>query len=332
MPAHTYDVAIVGGGPAGLAAAVYASSEGLDTVLFEALAPGGQAGTSSRIENYLGFPNGISGIELASRAQVQAIKFGVHIALGRHVSTLTRNAAGDFEITLCDGTHVCAHAVIVATGAKYRRLTLADCERFECRGMHYAATAMESQLCVGEEVVVVGGGNSAGQAALFLSQSASKVHLLVKTEAIASSMSRYLVDRIEASPKIQVSCNTELTKVSGQRALERVEWRNMSSGETVTKSIRNVFVMIGAIPNTDWLKGCLPLDGKGFVVTGKSRAGEPLGSPFETAEPGLFAVGDVRADSVKRVASAVGEGSVVIQFVHRYLVAKRERRERKAAA
>ena len=319
---RTYDVAVVGAGPSGLAAAVCAASEGLDTVVFEARAPGGQAGTSSRIENYLGFPNGISGQELASRAQIQAEKFGAYFSISRPVSAVRKNDLGEFEITLSDQTTVRAHSIIVATGAKYRKLDLPDYEQFEGKGIYYAATAMEGQLCAGEEIVVVGGGNSAGQAAVYLSQSASKVHMLVRGKTLSRTMSKYLVDRIQASPKIQTYYETEITALLGQKTLEKVEWKNSS------KPIRNVFVMIGAVPNTEWLKRCTQLDEKGFVLTGKTKTG----NPYETKEPGVFAVGDVRAESVKRVASAVGEGSVVIQWVHQYLQDRKSQNERAKAA
>jgi thioredoxin reductase (NADPH) len=326
-----YDVAIVGAGPAGLAASVYAASEGLDTILLEAIAPGGQAGTSSRIENYLGFPNGISGQDLAARAGIQAVKFGVHLMIARCATHIARVANDQFEIGLDDRTRVRARAVIVASGAKYRKLDLTDYERFEGRGIQYAATAMEAQLCAGEEVVVIGGGNSAGQAVLFLCQSTSKVHMLVRGKALSETMSRYLVERIEASANIQIHYETKLSGLSGKRSLEQVEWRDPSNDQPQTRPIRHVFVMIGAIPNTDWLKGCIELDPKGFIPTGKTSTGIPTSSPYETTEPGVYAIGDVRADSVKRMASAVGEGSVVVQWVHQYLVALREPATRKAA-
>ncbi|CAM6054205.1 unnamed protein product [Sphagnum tenellum] len=324
---HTYDVAIVGGGPAGLAASVYAASEGLDTVLLEAIAPGGQAGTSSRIENYLGFPNGISGLELASRAEVQALKFGVHIGIARAVIDVKKVQDGTFEILLCDQTKVRTRSVVVASGARYRKLNLPNYQQFEGQGIYYWAMAMEAQFCVGEEVVVVGGGNSAGQAAIYLSQSASKVHMLVRGKSLSETMSTYLVERILASLKIQIYYETELTHLSGrvsdkqseQRILEEVEWKSSANLRHWVKSIRNVFVMIGALPNTDWLRQCIALDPQGFVITGKTKAGLLLSSPYETAQPGIFAVGDVRSESVKRMASAVGEGAIVIQWVHQYL-------------
>lgn len=320
---QTFDVAVVGAGPAGLAAAVGAASEGLDTVVFEAGAPGGQAGTSSRIENYLGFPHGISGQELAARAQIQAEKFGARFAVATPVAVVRRNESREFEITLSDGKVVRARTMIVASGATYRKLDVPGYQHFEGRGIHYAATPMEAQLCKGEEVVVVGGGNSAGQAAVYLSQTVSKVHMLVRSKSLSSSMSNYLIQRIQASPKIQVYYETEVTGLSGKQILEQVEWTCSSTRECSKKPVRTLFVMIGANPNTEWLKGCVSLNEKGFVVTGKTKAG----NPYETEEPGLFAVGDVRADSVKRVASAVGEGAVVISWIHRYLAELRAKQE-----
>jgi len=325
---RTFDVAVVGAGPAGLAAAVGAASEGLDTIVFEAGAPGGQAGTSSRIENYLGFPHGISGQELASLAQIQAEKFGARFAVATPVAVVRRNKNQEFEITLSDGKIVRSRTMIVASGATYRKLDVPGYQRFEGRGIHYAATPMEAQLCKGEEVVVVGGGNSAGQAAVYLSQTVTKVHMLVRSRSLSSTMSNYLIQRIQASPKIQVYYETEVTTLSGQRILEQVEWTCTSTRQCSKKPVRTLFVMIGANPNTDWLKGCITLNEKGFVVTGKTKAG----NPYETEEPGLFAVGDVRADSVKRVASAVGEGAVVISWIHPYLAEFRAKREGESRA
>jgi thioredoxin reductase (NADPH) len=318
---RTCDVAVIGAGPAGLASAVLAASEGLDTIVFESRAPGGQAGTSSRIENYLGFPNGISGHELAARAQIQAEKFGAHFAVATPVVMVHRNKKNIFEITLADGKIVYARAMIVATGATYRKLDVMGYEQYEGRGIHYAATPMEAQLCSGEEIVVVGGGNSAGQAATYLSQGVAQVHMLIRGKALSETMSSYLIERIQASPKIKVYYETEICGLSGEKNLGSVVWKG--PGGTTEKPIRTVFVMIGAIPNTEWLRKCTSLDAKGFVITGKTKAG----NPFETVQPGVFAVGDVRADSVKRVASAVGEGSVVIQWVHQYLADFRAREE-----
>lgn len=311
-PDHAYDVAVVGAGPAGLAAAVYAASEGLDTIVIEGVAPGGQAGTSSKIENYLGFPTGISGQALAGRAQMQAQKFGARLAIARAATHLDCGAA-PFRVELEDGGTLQARAVIVASGARYRKLDVPGHERFEGGGIHYAATAMEAKLCGGDEVIVVGGGNSAGQAAVYLSRSTAHVHMLVRGPGLAATMSDYLVQRIEQSPKITLHSQTEITGLEGDDRLRAVTWTNRETGLSETKSIGNIFLMIGAIPNTDWLDDCLELDGKGFVVTGSG------GSPYATNTPGIWAVGDVRAGSIKRVASGVGEGSVVVSFVHQYL-------------
>jgi thioredoxin reductase (NADPH) len=311
---QVYDVVVVGAGPSGLAASVYAGSEGLDTFVIESWAPGGQAGTSSQIENYLGFPNGISGWELAGRAQTQAQKFGVQVAVPRTVRRIERAPDGVFKVVMGDERCVPARAVIVASGAKYRKLDLPDYDRFEGRGVQYAATAMEGQLSAGQEVVVVGGGNSAGQAAIFLTQYVSKVHMLVRSKTLSATMSRYLVERITASPHIQVYYETEVTRLSGEKTLETLDWKSASDNKVWSKSIRTLFVMIGAIPNTEWLEGCVDLDSKGFVITGRSSE-----SPYETSTPGIFAIGDVRAGSIKRVASAVGEGSIVVTWVHQYL-------------
>ena len=311
-PEHTYDVVIVGAGPAGLAAAVYAASEGLDTIVIEGIAPGGQAGTSSKIENYLGFPTGISGQALAGRAQMQAQKFGARLAIARPATHLDCGAQ-PFRVKLEEGGALRARAVIVASGARYRKLDVPGHERFEGGGIHYAATAMEATLCGGEEVIVVGGGNSAGQAAVYLSRTTAHVHVLVRGAGLAATMSDYLVQRIEQSPRITLHTGTEITGLEGDDRLRQVIWTNRETGASETKPIGNVFLMIGADPNTDWLNGCLELDGKGFVVTGAG------GSPYATSKPGIWAVGDVRAGSVKRVASGVGEGSVVIASVHQYL-------------
>jgi Thioredoxin reductase len=317
-PDRVYDVAVVGAGPAGLAAAVYAASEGLDTIVIEALAPGGQAGTSSKIENYLGFPTGISGEALAGRAQVQAQKFGARLAISRHAISLDCSSR-PYRIRLDDEQAVAAHAVIIATGARYRKLDLPNYEKFEGQGIHYAATAMESQLCGGEEVIVVGGGNSAGQAAVFLSRTVAHVHILVRANGLAATMSDYLIQRIDQSPRITLHTKTEITALDGDDRLRTVTWTSRETGISETGHIGNVFVMIGAEPNTEWLDGCLCLDAKGFVKTGKNTDGVTLASPYATTKPGIFAVGDVRSGSVKRIASGVGEGSVVIQAVHQFL-------------
>lgn len=320
-PQHVFDVVVVGAGPAGLAAAVYAASEGLDTLVIEGQAPGGQAGTSSKIENYLGFPTGISGSALAGRAQVQAQKFGARLAI-------SRNAAGidckhtPFAVRLAGGAIVRGRVVVVATGAHYRRLDIPNFDRFEGQGIHYAATAMESRLCEREEAVVVGGGNSAGQAALFLSRTCEQVHMLVRGKGLAAGMSDYLVQRIAASPRITLHTETEITALEGDAMLRTVTWTNRASGASETRAIGNVFAMLGAVPNTEWLDGCLALDEQGFVVTG-ADAGPAAESSYATSRAGVFAVGDVRAGSTKRVASGVGEGSVVVAAIHRLLEATR---------
>jgi thioredoxin reductase (NADPH) len=317
-PERVYDVAIVGAGPAGLAAAVYAASEGLGTIVIEGMAPGGQAGTSSKIENYLGFPTGISGQALAGRAQVQAQKFGAKLEISRHAARLECGET-PFRLNLDDGQTVMACAIIVATGARYRKLDVANYERFEGQGVHYAATAMEAQLCGREHVAIVGGGNSAGQAAMFLSRSAGHVHILIRGAGLAETMSDYLVQRILGSPRITLHPHTEITALDGDDRLRSVTWINRNTAENETVPIGNVFVMIGAEPNTEWLDGCLELDAKGFVITGRNDDGKALASPYATTRRGVFAVGDVRSGSVKRVASAVGEGSVVVQAVHQFL-------------
>ncbi len=316
-----YDVAVVGAGPAGLAAAVYAASEGLCTVVIEGIAPGGQAGTSSKIENYLGFPTGISGHRLAQRAWLQALKFGVRFAVSRDAVAIERRS-DVHKITLEEGTSFCSRAVIIATGAQYRKLQLDNFEKFENQGIYYAATAMERPFCHQKEVVVVGGGNSAGQAALYLSQTASHVYLMIRGKALSDTMSQYLLSRIENSPRISILTETEIETLEGRSRLEQVAWVNRRDGSKTSKGIGGLFVMIGAEPNTSWLKGVVDLDNKGFVKTGGSEAFDQ--TPYATNVPGIFAVGDVRTASLKRVASAVGEGSVVISDVHRYLALHQE--------
>lgn len=323
-PQHVSDVVVVGAGPAGLAAAVSSASEGLDTVVLEADAPGGQASTSSRIENYPGFPIGISGRDLAHRAQVQAQKFGARIIVPRAVVRLVTDSR-PFVLELDDGTQVRAHTVVVATGARYRSLPLANITRLEGCGVHYAATAVESELCEGDDAAVVGGGNSAGQAAVFLSRLANHVHILVRSDGLASSMSDYLIRRIEAAPeRITVHPHTEVTALSGERHLNTVTWRHRDTGRSQTRHIPNLFLMLGAAPNTEWLD-CVALDEKGFVRTGMAAASDDptnshaLSQPLATSCPGVFAVGDVRSGSIKRVASGVGEGSVVVAAVHQAL-------------
>jgi thioredoxin reductase (NADPH) len=324
---HTRDLIIVGGGPAGLAAAVYGASEGLDVLVLEASAPGGQAGASSRIENYLGFPTGISGQELADRAYAQAQKFGASVAIACAASAL-RCEGRPFGVR-CEDEEVPARAVIIATGAEYRRPAIPRLADFEGAGVYYGATPMEAQLCAGEEVVVVGGGNSAGQAAVFLAATVERVHLLVRGSGLADTMSRYLIRRIEDHPKISLQTGTEIVAVDGDTHLERVRWRARDGGAPQTCAVRHLFMMTGATPNTRWLNGCVALDEKGFVKTGTDltradlhAAGWPLARApllLETSRPGVFAVGDVRAGSQKRVASAVGEGSTAVALVHRVL-------------
>jgi len=317
-PNRVYDVTVVGAGPAGLAAAVYGASEGLDTLVIEPLAPGGQAGTSSKIENYLGFPTGISGQALAGRAQIQAQKFGARLAISRKAASIDCSRS-PYCVELEDGQRISARSIVIATGASYRKLDLPNFDKFEGQGIHYAATWIEGNLCSNEEVIVVGGGNSAGQAAVFLSQHARHVHMLVRGEGLAATMSDYLIQRIQASPRITLHTHTEVTALEGERLLERVTITNRKTGESETKEVGNLFVMIGAVPNTDWLDGCVPLDRGGFVITGRDREGMALSSPYATELPGIFAVGDVRSGSTKRVASGVGEGSVVVSAVHTYL-------------
>lgn len=309
---HVHDLAVVGAGPAGLAAAVYAASEGLDTVVIESIAPGGQAGTSSKIENYLGFPTGISGQALAGRAQVQAQKFGAKLLVSRSAAALDCSGA-PFEVGLDDGTAIKARAVVVATGARYRKLDLEHYAELEGNGIYYAATQMEAGLCAGTHVVVVGGGNSAGQAAIFLARSVKHVHILVRGKGLAETMSNYLIERIEASDRITLHPYSEVTALEGEARLEALTWTDRKSGEETHQAVGALFVMIGAVPNTDWLDGCLDLDKAGFVVTG---SGETF---FCSSKHGIFAVGDVRSGSIKRVASGVGEGSVVVSAIHQYL-------------
>ena len=311
-----YDVAVVGAGPAGLAAAVYAASEGLSTVVVESIAPGGQAGTSSKIENYLGFPTGISGHRLAHRAWVQSLKFGVRFAIAREAIGV-EPASSFHRLTLAEDILLCGRSVIIATGARYRKLQVQNLDKFENQGVYYAATAMEAALCRNNEVIVVGGGNSAGQAALFLSQRGAHVYLMIRARSLAQTMSQYLLSRIETSPRISVLTEAEIVGLAGDSHLNEVSWIDRRSGVQTSKRIDSVFLMIGAEPNTQWLNGLVSLDEKGFVKTGGTAAFEQ--TPYATNLQGIYAVGDVRSGSVKRVASAVGEGSVVISDVHRYL-------------
>ncbi|MEM9696440.1 MAG: FAD-dependent oxidoreductase, partial [Myxococcota bacterium] len=307
-----YDVVVVGGGPSGVAAAVYAGAEGMRALVVEDLAIGGQAGTSSRIENYMGFPTGITGADLCWRGEVQALKFGSRFAMPRRATALRETEDGLFYVGLDDGEEVAARAVVIATGVQYRRLPVERLEAFEGRGIYYAATDLEARYCRRHEVVVVGGGNSAGQAAMFLSRTAKHVHVLVRGTGLAASMSSYLSSRLEADRRITVHFSTELSALSGDTRLEEVEIVRRETGVTKMIPARGVFVMIGAAPNTAWLDGLVALDKHGFVRTGPEIGAR---SPYETSKPGVFAVGDVRAGSTKRVASAVGEGSVVISSV-----------------
>jgi thioredoxin reductase (NADPH) len=325
---HLRDVVIVGAGPSGLAAAVYGASEGLDVLVLESSAPGGQAGSSSRIENYLGFPTGIPGQELAGRAYTQAEKFGAQIMIAKSATALTCSRK-PYAIQIADGPRVPARTVIIATGAEYRRLSFENLSHFEGAGVYYGATAMEAQLCAGDDVIVVGGGNSAGQAAVFLAQTTKRVHMLVRSEGLASTMSRYLIRRIEENPAIVLHTRTEIVALEGNGRLERVRWRDARTGSLEAHDIRHVFVMTGAVPNTHWLEGCVALDGKGFIKTGPDLSPDDLKAArwplsraphlLETSLPGVFAVGDVRAGNIKRVASAVGEGSIAVSFVHQTL-------------
>jgi thioredoxin reductase (NADPH) len=316
-PGRVYDVAVVGVGPAGLAAAVYAASEGLDTIVIEAVGPGGQAGSSSGIENYLGFPTGISGQALAARAQIQAQKFGARLAVARSAISLDCTSI-PFRLRMEGGGVVATRAVVIASGARYRRLEVPNLARFEGQGVHYAATSIEGRLCAGGDVIVVGGGNSAGQAAVFLSGKASHFHMLVRAHGLAETMSDYLVRRIEESPRITLHTQCAVTSLLGDQYLEAVRWRDRDGVETAHPT-SNLFLMIGAVPNTDWLDGCVAVDAKGFVKTGQITDGKTPISPYQTSIPGIFAVGDVRANSVKRVASSVGEGSVVVHAIHGWL-------------
>jgi len=323
------DLVVIGAGPAGLAAAVYAASEGLDVLVVESSAPGGQAGSSSRIENYLGFPTGISGQMLASSALVQAEKFGAEFVVARTAVQLGC-ARLPYRIDIGGGHTVQARAVIIATGAQYRKPELANLSRFEGLGVYYGATQVEANFCEGEDVIVVGGGNSAGQAAVFLSEHGRSVNVLVRRPSLTESMSRYLIRRIEETPNITLRTRMSIEALEGDGRLEHVTWRD-GDGRSTTVDIRHVFLMTGADPNTAWLNNCVATDAKGFVKTGPellpgdlAAAKWPLARApllFETTLPGVFAVGDVRAGSVKRVAAAVGEGSVCVQLVHKVLAA-----------
>jgi thioredoxin reductase (NADPH) len=325
---HVVDLAVVGAGPSGLAAAVYGASEGLDVLVIESNVPGGQAGSSSRIENYLGFPTGISGLDLTTRAYSQALKFGAQVIVARGATRLTCDGQR-YTLDTDQGTRITARAVIIATGAHYRKPPVDGLGPFEGAGVYYAATPMEAQLCVGDDVAVVGGGNSAGQAAVFLAATARHVHMLVRGPGLGQTMSRYLSRRIEENPAISLRTLTQIVGVEGDGRLERIRWRDERTGTVETNPIGHLFIMAGAVPNTSWMDGCVILDEKGFVKTGAelsleelARAKWPLGrAPYllETSKPGIFAVGDVRSGNVKRVASAVGEGSIAVAFVHQVL-------------
>lgn len=320
------DLIVIGAGPAGLSAAVYAASEGLDVMVVESVAPGGQAGTSSRIENYLGFPAGISGQDLAVRAYTQAIKFNAEVVISRDVLGIDC-ASRPFAVRLSGEVVVRAKAIVVASGARYHKPEIPALEKFEGVGVHYSATALEARLCASDEVIVVGGGNSAGQAAIYLAGFARKVYVMVRRDGLEATMSQYLITRIARAPNIELLVQTEVIALAGESELAEVTWIDRATDQRTTRPIRHVFMMTGASPNTEWLEGCVVTDPQGFITTGSELLPEHLAaaswslerppSLFETSVPGMFAVGDVRSGSVKRVASAVGEGSVCIQLVHR---------------
>ena len=322
------DLVIVGAGPAGLAAAVYGASEGLDVLVLESGSPGGQAGSSSRIENYLGFPTGISGLDLTGRAYAQAQKFGAQVLIAKGATRLLCDRQ-PYQVRLAEGSSIRARAVIIATGAEYRRPPLSNLSQFEGAGVYYTAMPMEAQLCVGEDIIIVGGGNSAGQAAVFLAQTAKRVFMLVRGDGLSETMSRYLIRRIEDNPAIVVQPRTQIVGLDGNGHLERVHWRDDRRDGVETNDIRHVFMMTGAVPNTGWLERCIALDEKGFIKTGPDLSRDDLAvarwpltrAPYllETSRPGVFAVGDVRGGNIKRVASAVGEGSIAVAFVHQVL-------------
>ena len=326
--AQMHDLVIIGAGPSGLAAAVYGASEGLDVIMLEASSPGGQAGSSSRIENYLGFPSGISGQELAGRAYTQAQKFGAQVLITKGTRLACEHKP--YVVEMENGARIQTRTIVIATGAEYRRPPLKNLSRFEGAGVYYSATFVEAQLCSGEEeVVVVGGGNSAGQAAMFLGDTVKRVNMLIRSASLAESMSRYLIRRIEQTPTVIMRPHTEIVELEGGNHLESVHWRNNQTGQIEEHNVRHVFIMTGADPNTRWLDGCVALDAKGFIKTGPDLSPEDLSTarwplarrPYllETSLPGVFAIGDVRGGSIKRVASAVGEGSIAISFVHQVL-------------
>jgi thioredoxin reductase (NADPH) len=324
------DVIIVGAGPAGLAAAVYAASEGLGVLVIETNSPGGQAASSSKIENYLGFPTGVSGQELAGRAMTQALKFGAQLLIARSVLGLNCDRR-PYLVKLDGGDALATRTIVIAAGAQYNRLALPNLGQFEGNGVYYGATYMESQLCLGEQVAVVGGGNSAGQAATFLAQSAERVHMLVRSDGLSATMSRYLIQRLEENPRVELHFHTEVKELAGAGHLQDVIWRDTVSGVESQHAIRHLFLMMGASPRTEWLRDCLALDPKGFILTGRDLD-ETVGADgnrrwplerapqmLETSLPGVFAVGDVRSGNVKRVAAAVGEGAISIHLVHHAL-------------
>ena len=326
-PGFTFDLVVVGTGPAGLASAVYGASEGLTTVALDAVGAGGQAGASSRIENYVGFPNGVSGGDLTGSAAIQAQRLGARLNAPCEVAGL-RVEHGFHVLVLADGSEIPARAVIVATGARYRRLAVPDLDRFEGAGVYYAATDLEARVCGGQDVIVLGGGNSAGQAAIFLAQQGSNVAIAIRRDDLSVSMSHYLIERIDANPRIQVHTCTEVRELAGDGHLARVTLEHTATGERRNVPCSGLFCFIGAVPATEWLDDLVELDGNGFVLTdrslshpestGPSFAGRVV-LPFETSVPGIFAVGDVRQGSLKRVASAVGEGSSAVRSVHDYL-------------
>ena len=326
--AHVRDLIVVGAGPAGLAAAVYAASEGLDVLVVESNAPGGQAGASSKIENYLGFPTGISGQDLAGNAYTQAQKFGAQLLIAKDAKGLACDRR-PYILKFAGEEKIPGRSIVIATGAQYRRLPLDNLSKFEGNGVYYSATYLESQMCGDGDVVVVGGGNSAGQAAVFMSQTTRRVFMVVRSDSLAQTMSRYLIRRIAESPNIELLTNTEIVGLAGNDQLETVEWRNKTTGLIQKRSVAAIFSMIGAVPNSSWLAGCVACDKSGFIKTGSDLSAEDLTragwslprAPYllETSLPGVFAVGDVRAGNVKRVASAVGEGSIAVSFVHHVL-------------
>jgi thioredoxin reductase (NADPH) len=326
-PGYSFDLVVIGTGPAGLAAAVYGASEGLDTVSLDAVGAGGQAGSSSRIENYVGFPTGISGADLVAKAAVQAQRLGARLSSPCEVAGL-RTDAGFHVVVLADGSEIPCRTVIVASGARYQRLAVEGLDRFEGAGVYYAATDLEARLCSGSEVVVVGGGNSAGQAAIYLAQQGCVVTIAIRGDELAKSMSRYLIERIEADPRITLCTNTEVRALEGADHLEAITLEYTPTGERTVTTCPGLFCFIGADPSTEWLAGTVALDARGFILTDRELPDDVLSSaafadrapfPFETSVPGVFAVGDVRHGSLKRVAAAVGEGSSAVRSVHNLL-------------